>query len=234
VCVRGDPDYVKQACQRSLERLGMDYIDLYYLHRVDKNVPIEDTVRAMAELVKEGKVRYIGLSECSAETLRRAHAVHPISAVQSEYSLFWLNPEVNGVLSTCRELGVTFVAFSPLGRGFLSGKYKSINDLEPNDTRRNIPRFQGDNWNLNMRIVDDVDKIAKEKGCTVSQIALAFILADKQVVVIPGTKSLKYLNENNHAIHLTEQDINRLRNILNTFPIEGHRYPDELQKLIDE
>jgi len=145
VSICGTPEYVKQACQNSLDRLGLDYIDLYYQHRMDKNTPIEDTVTALAELVRDGKIKGIGLSECSVETLRRAHRVHPISAIQSEYSLFCLNPE-NEMLKVCKELGITFVAYSPLGRGFLSGKYKSINDLEENDWRRSVPRYQGENW----------------------------------------------------------------------------------------
>jgi len=231
----GTPEYVKEACQKSLERLGLDYIDLYYQHRIDKSTPIEDTVTALAELVRDGKIRSIGLSECSVETLRRAHRVFPISAVQSEYSLFTLKPE-NEMLQVCRELGVTFVAYSPLGRGFLTGKYKSINDLDENDLRRNMPRFQGENWEKNVLLVNEVQKMAQEKGCTSSQIALAWLLKNEGLVTIPGTKSIKYLLENyeTNNIQLTEEDHVRLRNILNTFPIEGERYPPQGMTFLEE
>jgi len=228
--VRGDPDYVKQACKASLERLGLDYIDLYYAHRIDKNTPIEDTVKAMAELVQEGKVKAIGLSECSAQTLRRAHAVFPISAVEYEYSLFCLEPEKNELLETCKELGITFVAYSPLGRGFLTGKYHSVNDLHAQDTRRYHPRFQGENWEKNMRLVKEVEKMAAAKGCTTGQIALAWVLNQgENIVVIPGTKSIKYLHENSEAekIVLSQEELNKLRELVDAFPTHGDRYPDE-------
>jgi len=236
VTVRGDREYVKQSCYASLERLGMDYIDLYYVHRIDKSVPIEETVGAMAELVREGKVRSIGLSECNSNTLRRAHAVHPIAAIQIEYSLFCLSPERNGLLDTARELGVTVVAYSPLGRGFLTGKYQSINDLDEKDSRRTQPRFQGENWEKNLRLIKEVEKIAKEKNCTVGQIALAWVLKQgENIVVIPGTKSIKYLKENNQAesVVLSQDDMNRLREYLNQFPTSGERYNEAQLTLLD-
>jgi len=230
----GSPEYAKEACQASLTRLGLSHIDLYYLHRVDINTPIEDTITAMAELVRDGKVKAIGLSECSIETLRRAHAIHPISAVQSEYSLFCLNPE-RGMLDTCRELGITFVAYSPLGRGFLSGKYKTIEDLEPRDWRRNVPRYQGENWERNMLLVKEVEKLAIEKGCTAAQIALSWVLRDDNVVAIPGTKNVRYLMENidSKNVKLTDEDHVRLREILNSFPIDGDRYPESSMSVLE-
>jgi len=223
----GTPEYVREACQASLNRLGMSYIDLYYIHRVDPSTPIEDTIRALAELVREGKIRNIGISECSVETLRRAHAIHPIAAIQSEYSLFCLNSEENTMLETCKELGVTFVSYSPLGRGFLSGKYKSLDDLDEKDWRRNVPRYQGENWEKNVHLVNEVVKLAQEKGCTPSQIALAWVLQHEHVVTIPGTKSIKYLEENIESdnIELTDQDNEKIRELLNTFPTGGDRYP---------
>jgi len=187
--VNGTPEYVKESCGKSLKRLGLDYIDLYYQHRVDPKTPIEDTVRAMAELVKEGKVKYLGLSECSAATLRRAHAVHPITAVQVEYSLWSTDIEVNGILDTCRELGITVVAYSPLARGFLTGQIKKFDDLEPDDWRRTNPRFQPENFAKNIDLVKLVENMAKEKNCTSSQLALAWVLIQHPgIVIIPGTK----------------------------------------------
>jgi len=235
VIINGKPEYVKECCQASLNRLGMSYIDLYYIHRVDSNTPIEETVGALAELVREGKIRHIGISECSVATLRRAHAVHPIAAVQSEYSLFSLDPEQNTMLETCRELGITFVAYSPLGRGFLSGKYKSINDLEENDIRRNIPRFQGENWDKNMILVNELGKMAQEKGCSMSQIAIAWVLLNENVVTIPGTKSVKYLLENlgSENVELTEEDQIKIREVLNTFPVVGLRTSPEGMSVLD-
>lgn len=233
--VCGEPKYVKDCCYESLQRLGMDYIDLFYAHRIDKNTPIEDTMRAFVELINEGKIKSIGLSECSVETLRRAHAVHPVAAVQYEYSLFYTKAE-QGLLEACRELGVTFVAYSPLGRGFLSGKYKSINDLDPKDSRRNQPRFQPDNWEKNVRLVNEVQKIADEKGCTSSQIALAWCLSQgDHVTVIPGTKSIKYLKENNLSdkVVLSQTELTRLREVLNSLPIEGERYPENHLTYLD-
>src|SRR5581483_8086127 len=197
--VRGDPEYVRQACEASLRRLGLDHVDLYYQHRVDRRVPIEETVGAMAELVEAGKVRYLGLSEASPETIRRAHAVHPISALQSEYSLWTRDPE-DGPLQTCRELGIGFVAYSPLGRGFLTGQISSPEDLEEGDFRRNNPRFQGENFRRNLDLVARVEEIAEEKGRSASQVALAWVLArGDDVVPIPGTKRRRYLEKNGEA-----------------------------------
>ncbi|CAB4492695.1 unnamed protein product [Rhizophagus irregularis] len=204
--VSGKPEYVRQACERSLKRLGVDYIDLYYQHRMDPNTPIEDTVGALAELVKEGKVKYIGLSECSAETLRRAHKVHLIAAIQMEYSPWTIDIETNGIVEACRELGVTIVAYSPLGRGFLTGKYKSIDDFEPDDFRRTFPRFQ------------------------------AWVLAQgDNIVAIPGTKKIKYLEENLEGtrIHLTPEELSEIRQIINSIEIIGTRYQEEHMKEVN-
>ncbi|PKY43620.1 aldo/keto reductase, partial [Rhizophagus irregularis] len=225
--VSGKPEYVRQACEKSLKRLGVDYIDLYYQHRMDPNTPIEDTVGALAELVKEGKVKYIGLSECSAETLRRAHKVHPIAAIQMEYSPWTIDIEKNGIMEACRELGVTIVAYSPLGRGFLTGKYKSIDDFEPDDFRRAVPRFQGENFNKNLEIVRKFDEFANEKGVSPSQLCLAWVLAQgDNIVAIPGTKKIKYLEENFEAakIHLTPEELSEIRQIINSIEIIGARY----------
>src|SRR3954468_8747152 len=193
--VSGKPDYIRKACEGSLKRLGTDYIDLYYQHRVDRDTPIEETVAAMAELVKEGKIRHIGLSEAGPETLKRGSKVHPITALQSEYSLWTRDPE-NRVLAACRELGIGFVAYSPLGRGFLTGRIRSENDLEPGDFRRNTPRFQGEHLQKNLALAEGVAEIAREKGCTPAQLALAWVLAQgKDVVPIVGTKRRTYLEE---------------------------------------
>jgi aryl-alcohol dehydrogenase-like predicted oxidoreductase len=198
--INGKPDYVRKSCEASLRRLGIETIDLYYQHRVDPTTPIEETVGAMAQLVKEGKVRYIGLSEAGAETLRRAAAVHPIAALQTEYSLWSRDPE-DEILPTCRELGIGFVAYSSLGRGFLTGQIKTFDDLAADDYRRSSPRFQGDNLARNLALVDRVGEIAKEKGCTPSQLALAWVLAQgDDIVPIPGTKRRKYLEENIAAV----------------------------------
>ena len=198
--ISGTPEYVRKACDASLQRLGVDHIDLYYQHRVDQSTPIEDTVGAMAELVAAGKVRHLGLSEASPTTIRRAHAVHPITALQTEYSLWTREPEDNGVLATVRELGIGLVAYSPLGRGFLTGQITSPDDLEENDFRRSNPRFQGENFQRNLDLVDRVREIAEEKGCTPGQLALAWVMAqstpETAVVPIPGTKRLPYLEEN--------------------------------------
>jgi aryl-alcohol dehydrogenase-like predicted oxidoreductase len=192
--INGSPDYVRKACDASLQRLGVDHIDLYYQHRVDRSVPIEQTWGAMKELVTSGKVRHLGISEASPETIRRAHATHPITAVQTEWSLWTRDPEANGVLDTVRELGIGFVAYSPLGRGFLSGEIRTIDDLADNDFRRFHPRFQGENFKKNLELVDRVREIAAEKGITASQLALAWILArGNDVVPIPGTKRIRYL-----------------------------------------
>jgi aryl-alcohol dehydrogenase-like predicted oxidoreductase len=194
--VNGKPQYVRSACDASLRRLGTDVIDLYYQHRVDPNTPIEDTVGALAELVREGKVRFVGLSEAGSQTIRRAHAVHPISALQTEYSLWTRDPE-DEILPTIRELGIGFVAYSPLGRGFLTGQIKRVEDLAPDDWRRNSPRFQGENFQRNLRLVTEIESMAREKKCTSSQLALAWVLAQGQdIVPIPGTKRARYLQEN--------------------------------------
>jgi aryl-alcohol dehydrogenase-like predicted oxidoreductase len=226
--VRGDPEYVRQACDASLQRLGLDHVDLYYQHRVDFRVPIEETVGAMAELVEAGKVRYLGLSEASPETIRRAHAVHPISALQSEYSLWTRDPEA-GPLPTCRELGIGFVAYSPLGRGFLTGQIQSPDDLEEGDFRRNNPRFQGENFQRNLDLVTRVEEIADEKGRTSGQIALAWLLSrGGDVVPIPGTKRRRYLEENAEAadVELTDEELERLEQAFPKGAAAGERYPD--------
>ncbi|PKK71761.1 aldo/keto reductase [Rhizophagus irregularis] len=235
--VSGKPEYVRQACENSLKRLGIDYIDLYYQHRVDPNTPIEDTVGALAELVKEGKVKYIGLSECSAETLRRAYKVHPIAAVQTEYSPWTLDIEKNGVLEACRELGVTMVAYSPLGRGFLTGKFKSIDDFEPNDFRRTVPRFQGENFNKNLELVQKFNEFASKKGVTAGQLCLSWVIAQgENVVTIPGTKRLKYLEENFEArnIHLSPEELSEIRKIIDSIEIAGERYDENIAKFTDK
>ncbi|MDX6212031.1 MAG: hypothetical protein QOF82_1118 [Frankiales bacterium] len=228
--VAGDPDYVRQACDASLKRLGVDHIDLYYQHRVDKNTPIEDTVGAMAELVAAGKVRRLGLSEASPATVRRAHAVHPITALQTEYSLWTRDPEANGVLDTVRELGIGYVAYSPLGRGFLTGQITSPDDFEENDFRRSNPRFQGENFQKNLDLVARVREIAQEKGCTPAQLALAWVMAQTTartaVVPIPGTKRRHYLEENvgANAVHLDEKDLARLDEAAPAGATLGDRY----------
>jgi aryl-alcohol dehydrogenase-like predicted oxidoreductase len=201
VGINGRPEYVRSACEASLERLGVDYIDLYYQHRVDKKVPVEETWGALKGLVESGKVRHLGISEAAPETIRRAHSVHPISALQSEWSLWSRDVEGNGVLTTVRELGIGFVAYSPLGRGFLSGQIRSIDDLDANDSRRGHPRFQGENFVKNLELLDRVKEIAAKKAITPSQLALAWVLAQgNDVVPIPGTKKVKYLDENIAAL----------------------------------
>ena len=201
--INGRPEYVHQACDASLERLGVEHIDLYYQHRVDPNTPIEDTVGAMAELVKAGKVRYLGLSEAAPETIRRAHAVHPIAAVQTEYSLWTREPE-GGVLDTCRSLGIGFVAYSPLGRGFLTGRFRSIDDLAPDDWRRNNPRFQGENFQKNLQLVAKVEALAAQKRCTPAQLAIAWLLArGGDIVPIPGSTRPERVEENAAAAAMT-------------------------------
>ncbi len=226
--VNGSPGYVKSACEASLKRLGIDAIDLYYQHRVDPATPIEDTVGAMADLVKQGKVRWIGLSEAAPRTIRRAHKVHPIAALQTEYSLWSRDPE-DEILPTVRELGIGFVPYSPLGRGFLTGKIRSIDDLEANDYRRNSPRFQGENFEKNLRLLEEVNAIAKEKGCAPSQLALAWVLAQgEDIVPIPGTKHVKYLEENAKAVELrlTPQELARIDRALPPGAASGTRYPE--------
>jgi len=226
--VRGDPDYVRQACDASLRRLGVDHVDLYYQHRVDRRVPIEETVGAMAELVTAGKVRYLGLSEASPQTIRRAHAVHPISALQSEYSLWTRDPE-SGPLPTCRELGIGFVAYSPLGRGFLSGRIRSAADLAGDDFRRHNPRFQDPNLRRNLALVQTLEELAGARGCTPAQLALAWVLSrGPDVVPIPGTKRRRYLEENAAAaeLELTAAELERLDEAFPPGAAAGERYPD--------
>ena len=226
--IDGSPAYVQSACTDSLRRLGTDVIDLYYLHRVDPTTPIEVTVEAMGKLVQEGKVRAIGLSEVSAATLRKAHAIHPITAVQSEYSLWTRDPEEE-VLDVCQELGIAFVAYSPLGRGFLTGQIKKFDDLDADDYRRFTPRFQGENFDKNLQIVDKIQEFATQKGCTTSQLALAWVMAQRPFIFpIPGTKRIKYLEENVGAVNvtLTPQEIETLNNIFPPGLAQGLRYPE--------
>lgn len=232
--INGKKDYVKKSLERSLKNLNTDYIDLYYLHRLDKNTPIEETVAAMAELVKEGKVGYIGLSEVSSETVKRAHTVHPITAVQSEYSLFERTVEERGVLAILNELGIGFVAYSPLGRGFLSGQIKSIDDLPENDFRRAIPRFQGEMFHKNIELVKAIEAMAEAKNATSSQLALAWIMR-KGIVPIPGTKRRKYLEQNLTAttIELTEADLSQLESIVPLGTDTGAPYDEFSMGLID-
>jgi len=225
--VSGKPDYIRQACEASLRRLSIDCIDLYYQHRVDPDTVIEETVGAMASLVTDGKVRYLGLSEAGAETIRRAHAVHPITAVQSEYSLWTRDPE-DEVLQTCRELGIGFVPYSPLGRGFLTGQIKRFEDLAEDDYRRNSPRFQGENFQRNLDLVGRVGDIAREKHCTPAQLALAWVLAQgEDIVPIPGTKRRKYLQENIGAldVNLTSADLAHIEQVAARDAFAGLRYP---------
>lgn len=226
--IRGDADYVRQACEASLERLGVDHIDLYYQHRVDKSTEIEETVGAMAELVEAGKVRHIGLSEASPETIRRAHAVYPVTALQSEYSLWTRDPE-DEVLPTVRELGIGFVAYSPLGRGFLSGRITSPEDLDSDDFRRSNPRFQGENFDRNLELVERVREIAEEKDVTPAQLALAWVLRQgDDIVPIPGTKRVRYLEENAGAVEveLSDDDLARIEEAFPKGATSGERYPD--------
>src|SRR5438552_11165471 len=226
--VNGKPEYVRQSCEGSLRRLGVDTIDLYYQHRVDRNTPIEDTVGAMSELVREGKVRYIGLSEASVQTIRRAHKVHPITAVQTEYSLWTRDPE-DGLLEAVRSLDIGFVAYSPLGRGFLTGQIKRIEDLAADDFRRQNPRFQGENFQKNLDLVARVSEIAREHKCTPAQLALAWVLAQgDDIVPIPGTRQRKYLQENIGAldVNLTSQDLARIDEVAPKGAFAGLRYPD--------
>jgi aryl-alcohol dehydrogenase-like predicted oxidoreductase len=226
--VRGDPEYVHEACDASLQRLGVDHIDLYYQHRVDPNTPIEETVGAMKELVEAGKVRYLGLSEAAPSTIRRAHAVYPISALQTEYSLWSRDPE-DEILPTVRELGIGFVAYSPLGRGFLSGQIQSPDDLPEDDFRRSNPRFQGENFQRNLDLVARVEEIAAEKGVTPGQLAIAWLLYQgRDIVPIPGTKRRKYLEENVAAAYvtLTDEDLARIDEAAPVGAAAGDRYPD--------
>jgi aryl-alcohol dehydrogenase-like predicted oxidoreductase len=224
--INGRPEYVRQACDASLQRLGIDTIDLYYQHRVDPETPIEDTVGAMAALVKAGKVRHLGLSEAAAPTIRRAQAVHPIAALQTEYSLWSRDPEQD-ILPTCRELGIAFVAYSPLGRGFLTGRFKSPEDLAPDDWRRNNPRFQGANFQKNLDLVTQVASLARAKGCTPAQLALAWLLSrGKDIIPIPGSTRAERVEENAAAVRvsLTADDVRSLDAIAPT--VAGERYPE--------
>ncbi len=228
VGVNGRPEYVKSACEASLQRLGVETIDLYYQHRVDPKVAIEETVGAMADLAREGKIRHLGLSEAAPETLKRAMAVHPISALQTEYSLWTRDPE-DEILAACRELGVGFVAYSPLGRGFLTGRFTRPEDFPADDYRRNSPRFQGENFDRNLELVRQVKQMAQEKGCTASQLALAWVLAQgKDIVPIPGTKKLRYLEENAGAaeVKLTSADLERIAKVAPPGVAAGMRYPE--------
>ena len=233
--VSGKPDYVRAACDASLKRLGVDTIDLYYQHRVDPDTPIEETVGAMVGLVRAGKVRFLGLSEASAATIRRAHAVHPIAALQTEYSLWTRDPE-DDVLRTTRELGIAFVAYSPLGRGFLTGQIKRFEDLAQDDYRRFSPRFQGENFQKNLDLVARVELLAREKSCTPSQLALAWLLAEgDDILPIPGTKRRKYLEENLGAlqVQLTPSDLRRIEEVAPKGAASGLRYPEAMMNLVN-
>jgi len=228
--VNGKPEYVRSSCEGSLKRLGVEFIDLYYLHRKDPATPIEETVGAMAQLVKEGKIKGIGLSEVNADTLRKAHAVHPVTALQSEYSLWTRDPE-DGILQTCKELGIAFVAYSPLGRGFLTGEIKKFEDFEEDDYRRHSPRFQGENFDKNLQLIKKIEEMAKNKGCTTAQLALAWVLAQEDFIFpIPGTKRIKYLEENIGAMNvkLTKKDLEELDAIAPKGVAAGMRYPEAM------
>jgi aryl-alcohol dehydrogenase-like predicted oxidoreductase len=227
--VNGKPEYVRRACDASLGRLGVDRIDLYYQHRVDPTVPIEDTVGAMAELVHQGKVRYLGLSEAAPATIRRAHAVHAITALQTEYSLWTRDVEENGVLDTVRDLGIGFVAYSPLGRGFLTGRFQKFEDLPENDFRRRNPRFQGENFQKNLDLLHEIERMAQGRHLTPSQLALAWVMEQgNDIVPIPGTKRVKYLEENAAAadVRLTRADLRRIDDLFPVGVTAGARYPD--------
>jgi aryl-alcohol dehydrogenase-like predicted oxidoreductase len=233
--VSGKPEYVRASCDASLKRLGVDTIDLYYQHRVDPSTPIEDTVGAMAELVRAGKVKYLGLSEASPASIRRAHAVHPIAALQTEYSLWTRDPE-DEVLNTTRELGIAFVAYSPLGRGFLTGQFKKFEDITSDDYRRFSPRFQGDNFKKNLDLVSRVEQLAKENHCTPSQLALAWLLTrGKDIIPIPGTKRRRYLEENAAAldVKLSSKDLCRIEEVAPKGVAAGQRYPEAMMALIN-
>jgi len=234
--VNGTPAYVRSSCDASLKRLGVDTIDLYYQHRVDPKTPIEETVGALADLVRQGKIRYIGLSEASSDTIRRAHKVHPVAALQSEYSLWTRDPE-DEIPSTTRELGIAFVAYSPLGRGFLTGQIKRFEDFAPDDYRRFSPRFQGGNFQKNLNLVARVESIAKEKNCTPGQLALAWLLAQGgDIIPIPGTKRRKYLEENFGAlsVELSADDLRRLDEAAPHGAASGERYPEHMMALINK
>jgi aryl-alcohol dehydrogenase-like predicted oxidoreductase len=232
--VNGKPEYVSSACDASLQRLGIETIDLYYQHRVDPNTPIEETVGAMAELVKQGKVRYLGLSEAAPETIRRAHKVHPITALQTEYSL-WTRDVESEILATCRELGIGFVAYSPLGRGFFSSRFKNAEDFKEGDYRTHHPRFQGDNLSQNLKLLERIESIAREKKCKPVQLALAWVLAQgKDIIPIPGTKKRAYLEENIKAVEivLSTEDLNRINEAAPIGATAGQRYPEMAMRAV--
>ena len=232
--INGRPEYVQQACEASLRRLRIATIDLYYQHRVDAEVPIEDTVGAMSRLIEQGKVRYLGLSEAGPQTIRRAHKTYPIAALQTEYSLWTRDPE-DGLLALCRELGIAFVAYSPLGRGFLTGQFKRLEDLAPDDFRRHSPRFQGENFQKNLQLVERIQQMATEKGCTPAQLTLAWVLSrGEDVVPIPGTKRRKYLDENLAAldVQLSAADLERIDEIAPRGVTAGARYPETSMKRV--
>jgi aryl-alcohol dehydrogenase-like predicted oxidoreductase len=233
--INGSAQYVKEACDASLRRLGVDYIDLYYQHRVDANTPIEETVGALSELVQAGKIRFIGLSEASSETIKRAHRIHPVTALQTEYSL-WSRDVEDEILPTCRELGIGFVPYSPIGRGFLTGQFRKFEDLAEDDYRRYSPRFQGDNFQKNLDLVARIEEIAQEKGCKPSQLALAWLLAQgEDIVPIPGTKRRAYLEENIGAINveLTQEDLVRIEEVFPKGSVSGTRYPEAGMKSLN-
>jgi aryl-alcohol dehydrogenase-like predicted oxidoreductase len=234
--ISGRPEYVRSACDASLRRLGVDVIDLYYQHRVDPSTPIEETVGAMAQLIQEGKVRYLGLSEAAPDTLRRACKVHPITALQTEYSLWSRDPE-DDILPACRELGVGFVAYSPLGRGFLTGRFKQFEDLAKDDYRRQSPRFQGENFERNLDLVRRIEEIASRNGCRPAQLALAWVLAQgEDIVPIPGTKQRKYLEENALAVkvQLTEEDLRLIDQVSPKGVAAGNRYPETMMGFVNQ
>ncbi len=233
--VDGSPEYVRKACEGSLKRLGVDHVDLYYQHRVDPKVPIEETVGAMGELVEQGKVRHIGLSEAASKTLERAQAVHPITALQTEYSLWTRDPE-NDVLATCEKLGIGFVAYSPLGRGFLTGAFKTPEDFAADDYRRNSPRFQGENFARNLALVEKIEAMAADKGCTPAQLALAWVLSrGEHIVPIPGTKHIKYLDDNLGALRvkLTPAEVDAIDEVFPMDAATGTRYPQQAMSLVN-
>ena len=233
--INGKPEYVRSSCEGSLKRLNVDHIDLYYLHRKDPDTPIEETVEAMGKLVKEGKIRGIGLSEVNADTLRKAHKVFPVTALQSEYSLWSRDPE-DSILETCKELGIAFVAYSPLGRGFLTGQIKKFEDLDQDDYRRFSPRFQGDNFQKNLKLVDKIEAMAKSKRCTPAQLALAWVMAQgEQIFPIPGTKHIKYLDDNIGAVNvsLSNKDLKEINDIAPKGTASGLRYPEAMMASVN-